>query len=270
MHGDSTFHDALADLNGAGWIDDVLYEVKSGKEATVFCCRAGVRAAEVLRSSSRAGRGTSSSMSNESGERFVAAKVHRDLQSRRFKNDAIYQTGRVHLAREGRAKRASDNKSAFGRQVQYAMWIEHEWESLNLLSQAGLDVPTPIARTDRTVLMSYAGDADRAAPNLLEADVPRTGAPHVFARIMDNVEAMLDLDRVHGDLSPYNILWWNDRPMIIDFPQAVDPRLNPAARTLLERDVTNVCEWARKRDVACDAGRISRALWRRFVLGEIG
>ncbi len=54
---------------GDGSITDVLYVVRSGKEATVYCCR------------------------DAEGE-LVAAKVYRPLERRNFHNDAIYQTGR--------------------------------------------------------------------------------------------------------------------------------------------------------------------------------
>lgn len=301
MHGDSTFHEALSDLFDGGWIDEVLYEVRSGKEATVFCCRAGARSLERLSEFST----PHSTAPRLSADILLAAKVYRDLESRRFKNDAIYQTGRVHLAREGRIKRAADNKSHFGRQVQYGMWIEHEWETLRVLHEAGLPVPAPIARGERSILMTYLGDADGPAPALAEIDLPRDQAWDTFDHLLDAVFAMLSLDRVHGDLSAYNILWWptgrevdadaaevgerghsvragawgKDRAMraiIIDFPQAIDPRLNPAARTLLARDVANLCRWAAKQGVpaaACDgaaAERITRTMWGRFRVGEVG
>ena len=48
---------------------------------------------------------------------------------------------------------------------------------------------------------------------------------------------------MHGDLSEYNILYWNDTPYIIDFPQSIDIRTNPYVRDLLERDVRNVCTY---------------------------
>ncbi|MCL4212194.1 MAG: hypothetical protein KJZ68_16205, partial [Phycisphaerales bacterium] len=370
MHGDSTFHEALSDLFDGGWIDEVLYEVRSGKEATVFCCRAGARSLERLSEFST----PHSTAPRLSADILLAAKVYRDLESRRFKNDAIYQTGRVHLAREGRVKRAADNKSHFGRQVQYGMWIEHEWETLRVLHEAGLPVPAPIARGERAILMTYLGDADGPAPALAEIDLPRDQAWDTFDHLLDAVFAMLSLDRVHGDLSAYNILWWPTggaesakgaggagergravragevdprsergrsvragevdprsergrsgragevgagktkagiseqlplppgegrgegvprpettlmrhsidarqdcsevplahRATIIDFPQAIDPRLNPAARTLLARDVANLCRWAAKQGVpaaACDgaaAERITRTMWGRF------
>jgi RIO kinase 1 len=240
--------DALASFIDEGWISEVLFEVKSGKEATVYCCASGDRSSPAL----------------------LAAKVYRPLESRRFKNDAIYQTGRMHLAREGRAKRAAESKSSFGRKVQYATWLDNEWETMNLLFDAGADIPRPIARGERAILMSYFGSEHEPARKLNDVELDREDASLIVDRLLFNVELMLDFDRVHGDLSPFNILHWEGHAIIIDFPQAIDPRLNPAALPLLTRDIANICDWARKRGVHRDADRITKSLWSRFVLGEIG
>lgn len=240
--------EALSGFFDDGLISAVLHEVKSGKEATVCCCRGGAAAHAPL----------------------LAAKVYRPIESRRFKNDAVYQAGRMHLAREGRVKRAAKAGSAFGREVQYATWLDHEWQTMLRLSEAGIDTPRPFARGERAVLMEYLGDERTAAPNLNEADLDRAATETVTDRLLMNIERMLDLHCVHGDLSPFNILHWNDAAFIIDFPQAVDPRLNPAARMLLARDVENVCRWAQKRGVARNADAVTRRLWSRFTLGELG
>jgi RIO kinase 1 len=245
---------ALESFFDEGWVREVLFEVKSGKEATVYCCRAGERACALA-------PGESS---------LIAAKIYRPLESRRFKNDAMYQTGRMHLARESRYKRAAENKSEFGRKVQYATWLENEWETMQLLYAAGADVPQPLARNDRTILMTYAGDERSAAPKLADADLARNEVVVVTDRLLWNVGLMLDCDRVHGDLSPFNILHWQGRAIIIDFPQAIDPRLNTAALPLLSRDVEKICRWAAKHGDQREADRITQDLWQRFTLGEIG
>ena len=143
---DSYHTSALESFADEGWISEILYEVKSGKEATVFCCRGGTLAPAPL----------------------VAAKVYRPIETRGFKNDAMYVGGRLHMAREGRAKRAVQIKSAFGRRVQYGTWIEREWEVLRALDEAGVSVPRPLARGDRAILMEFLGDETRAATPLHE------------------------------------------------------------------------------------------------------
>jgi RIO kinase 1 len=91
----------------------------------------------------------------------------------------------------------------------------------------------------------------------------------VFRAVMRNIEAMLANGRIHSDLSAYNILYWQGEIRIIDFPQAVDPRVNPHARALLLRDVGNMCRWSGKQGFHQDANRLADALWRRFMRGEL-
>ena len=61
---------------------------------------------------------------------------------------------------------------------------------------------------------------------------------------------------VHADLSAHNILWWEDRPWIIDLPQAVDLAVNVDAFDFLIRDLRNVGAWFTRRGVAFDAEAI--------------
>jgi RIO kinase 1 len=44
---------------------------------------------------------------------------------------------------------------------------------------------------------------------------------------------------VHGDLSEYNIMMWNGKPVIFDMAQAV-PTSHPMAEFFLRRDIANV------------------------------
>ena len=57
---------------------------------------------------------------------------------------------------------------------------------------------------------------------------------------------------VHADLSAYNLLWWEERLVVIDLPQAVEFTTNTDAFDLLHRDVANVGEWFGRRGVDVD------------------
>src|SRR4051794_17237749 len=84
-------------------ITEVLEVVKGGKEATVFRCRAAP--------STRAN--------------YFAAKVYRPMERRNFRNDAIYQQGRVIVNRRTRV--AFEKGTAFGREVQQGRWVGTEF-----------------------------------------------------------------------------------------------------------------------------------------------
>jgi RIO kinase 1 len=72
---------------------------------------------------------------------------------------------------------------------------------------------------------------------------------------------------VHGDLSPFNVLYWRGGVKIIDFPQAVDARFNPNAFFLLRRDLENVCHYFERFGVAADPDRLAGQLWAWFLHG---
>ncbi|MEX2247871.1 MAG: RIO1 family regulatory kinase/ATPase [Dehalococcoidia bacterium] len=232
---------ALEEFAARGLIDDVIGVVKSGKEATVYACRAG--------------------------DRLLAAKVYRSEQVRRFHNNAVYTQGR--LGRRNRYARAIEQRSRAGREFAFSAWVSAEYETLSVLHRAGVGVPTPLAQSGPVILMEYIGDEDSPAPPLSSVRLDDQEAREVFERLMQDIELMLACDRVHGDLSPFNVLYDGERAVIIDFPQAVDPRSNHSALELLERDIDRICAYFERLGVAADARRLSRDLWGRFLRSEL-
>jgi RIO kinase 1 len=211
--------------------------VKSGKEATVYCCRAHPSV----------------------GKELLAAKVYCPRRQRSFKNDAVYQQGRTTL--DSRLDRAMHNKSKKGREVQFGMWIGHEFGTLSRLHAAGADVPKPYASAESALLMDYCGEWGQAAPQLYNVELSPEEAPALFQQMLRNLAICLDCDRVHGDLSAYNILYWQGRLCLIDFPQAVDPLDNQNAFGLFARDVANVCEYFALYDIPSEPLHLARTLW---------
>lgn len=88
--------------------------------------------------------------------------------------------------------------------------------------------------------MELLGDHETVAPRLIDVELMEKEAPSVFKSLMESVEVFWNLGVVHGDLSAYNILWWNSKPYVIDFPQSIDVRTHPNAREILERDLQNL------------------------------
>jgi RIO kinase 1 len=240
---DETLLDAFI---GDGSISDVLYVVRSGKEATVYCCRGAA----------------------SSGGGLVAAKVYRPLERRNFHNDSIYQKGRD-AAFSRRDKLALAKKTRHGRDVQYGSWINAEFQTMRTLYDAGADVPEVFAHSSGAILMEYFGDEENAAPMLFRAALNRDEAEEILRKIIGNVKLWLANHLVHGDLSPYNLLYWEGRIVAIDFPQAVDPRVNPSARSLLGRDLENVCGYFSRYGFRADANRIATGLWADYQDGRL-
>jgi RIO kinase 1 len=239
--------EALETCVDEGLIDEIHWVVKSGKEATVYLCEAAIDGEASL----------------------IAAKVFRSTQVRGFANDAAYRSGRMRGSEHRREARAISGKTRAGREMVFNSWVSDEYATLRLLHAHGADVPAPIAQRGNIVLMEYIGDDDEAAPTLAQARLTATEAEPLLARLLWNVELMLSLDRVHGDLSPFNVLYWDGRPRIIDFPQAVDARFNPNASELLDRDVDRICAFFARLGVPNDAHRIARRLWEGFRRAEL-
>jgi RIO kinase 1 len=232
-----TLEDALEPFVEDGLLAEVLYPIKSGKEATVYCCRAGPRVAADL----------------------VAAKVYKPRAFRAFRDDSAYREGRVIVNQ--RDKRAAAKKTDFGGKVQSELWQNQEWSILKLLHAAGADVPRPIAHSSGAMLLEFIGDADGAAPVLKNVDLARPDAPAVFDRLLDNVQLWLAYNVIHGDLSPYNVLYYAGEAVVIDFPQACDPRFNSNAFRLLLRDIENLARYFSRFGVECNPFDLAERYW---------
>lgn len=241
--------DSLGPFYEAQWIDDVLRLVQGGKEATVYQCaaHATVEPAE-----------------------YIAAKVYRPRQFRQLKKDHIYREGRVNLDSEGRnvtnhgMLHAMAKRTDYGLELLHTSWIEHEFNTLNILHQAGADVPLPLASGYNTILMGFMGDAAVSAPTLNTIHLGRDEAHALFRRVVRNIELMLANQRVHGDLSAYNILYWEGRIALIDFPQAINPHENPNAYLIFQRDVRRICEYFAAQGLRTRPGRLAASLWTAY------
>ena len=78
---------------------------------------------------------------------------------------------------------------------------------------------------------------------------------------MDDIALCLANDRIHGDLSEYNILYWRGTLSIIDFAQAVDPHQNPEVYPLLLRDIERVCTYFARYGIDADADALASEIW---------
>jgi RIO kinase 1 len=194
--------------------------------------------------------------------------VYRSRQVRQFANAAAYGEGRTRGVTR-RDALAMTKKSRVGQEMSFTRWVSEEYQTLQVLHAAGVAVPEPIAMSDSVIIMEYIGDEDAPAAPLASVRIDREEAARVFGVLMRNIEMMLACDRVHGDLSAYNVLYRDGEVRIIDFPQAVDARFNSNALDLLGRDVSNICQHFGRLGVASDAQRITRSLWGRFLRSEL-
>jgi len=199
---------------------------------------------------------------------LVAAKVYRPRMLRNLKNDNLYRAGRTDIDSDGREivghneVHAMVTRTAYGESLRHQSWIAHEFQTLKALSVAGADVPRPYEMAQNAILMDYVGDETLAAPTLNSVDLEPGEAQVLFDRVLCNIDLMLANERIHGDLSAYNILYWEGDITLIDFPQVVPPEGNPMAWRIFERDVTRICEYFDGQGLgSLEPRRLATELW---------
>ena len=199
-----------------GVVDEVLSQLMSGKEATVYVVRCG--------------------------DEIRCAKVYKEAAKRSFKQAVQYQEGRK--SKNSRRQRAMEKGSKFGRKQQEESWHNAEVDALYRLAEAGVRVPTPYGCFDGVLLMELVTyDDGDVAPRLNDVSMTHEQALEDHLTIMNDVKRMLVAGLVHGDLSEFNVLVDDYGPVIIDLPQAVDAAANNHAKSMLERDVNNMTEY---------------------------
>jgi RIO kinase 1 len=178
------------------------------------------------------------------GEGFVAVKIYK-LETAKFTK--MYSYIRV----DPRYPQIKNNQ----RQVIFS-WTEREFRNLVLARHAHVTVPMPIAHKDNVLVMEYIGH-ELPAP-LLKASPPDD--PEAFcAATLSEILRLAASGMVHGDLSEFNILNLDERPVLIDFSHGVTLKA-PNSRELLQRDVENVCRYFASLGVDTDKEAVLKQL----------
>jgi len=225
-----------------GLVDEVISQLMSGKEATVYVVRCG---AEIR-----------------------CAKVYKEIHKRSFKKAVEYQEGRK--VRNSRRARAMEKGSKFGRNQQEEAWQNAEVDALYRLANAGVRVPKPYGCFDGVLLMELiTNDEGHVAPRLNDVSMTTELALEDHAVVMKYVMRMLCAGVVHGDLSEFNVLVDDYGPVIIDLPQAVDAAGNNNAKKMLERDVNNMTAYYGQYAPELLSSKYAKEIWALFEDGEL-
>jgi len=232
----------LLPLYEDGLIDEVLYQLMSGKEATVYVVR--------------------------SGEETRCAKVYKEAAQRSFKQAAKYQEGR--REKNSRRARAMEKGSKFGRKQMEESWQNAEVDALYRVARAGVRVPRPYGCFDGVLLMELVTDSEgEVAPRLGEVEMSAQQAREDHALMMHYIQLMLCAGLVHGDLSEFNVLVDENGPVIIDLPQAVDAAANNNAREMFDRDVNKITSYYALFAPELQQTRYAKEMWALYQEGEL-
>ncbi len=205
--------ESLQTLIEYGIIEEVIRPLMSGKEAQVFIVVAG-------------------------GEECVA-KVYKEAMNRTFKHRSDYTEGR--RTRNTRDQRAMSKRTQHGKKKDEDAWRSTEVDMIYRLRDAGVRVPEPMNFVEGVLVMELVKDADgEAAPRLGDLNFSPAEAKAVYDQLIREVVRMLSAGVIHGDMSEFNVLMAGDGPVVIDFPQSIDPTHNPNGEKILLRDVENL------------------------------
>ena len=222
----------LEDLRARGVINELISIVKTGKEASVFLGKNDVS--------------------------FLAVKIYTDLRVRSFRKDDVYRQGR--FAGNMRTRKAIDQGSEFGLDAHQILWVNEEFRQMKYLYDKGIPVPKPEANSGLVIVMQLIGNEDNAAERLSDLDLGNQEAMEAFEQSLTILRNLTAAGRVHGDFSSYNILWHEEKAILIDFPQVTEIKSNPHAKDLLRRDVTSIFKSFKKYKLNKDEGKIFRQL----------
>ena len=138
-------------------------------------------------------------------------------------------------------------------------WVQREYRNLLKAREANVSVPTPFTFSNNVLVLELIGDDGMIAPKLKDA-VPKN-PKEFFDKIIINMKKLHKANLVHADLSAFNILNHNERPVFIDFSQCTTLE-SPRALEYLERDIRNVCNFFKKIDLNVDEAKVKEQIVR--------
>ena len=157
------------------------------------------------------------------GEDRVIVKIYRTM-------NANFNKMHEYLTHDQRYQHVKRQK----RKIIFA-WVQREYANL-FLAREVITVPTPYTFKDNIIIMEFIGDDDPAP--MLKDKKPKD--PQAFYdSCRESLDKLREAGLVHGDISAFNILNFNDKPVFIDFSQSTTTE-SPRAQELFERDILNL------------------------------
>ncbi|MBW6451341.1 MAG: serine protein kinase RIO [DPANN group archaeon] len=120
-------------------------------------------------------------------------------------------------------------------------WCQKEMRNLEKAHSVGLSVPKTRCVRNNVLIMDMIEDGGQIANQLSKTILED---PTVFFNEVKEMMRILfkDADLVHADLSQYNILVRDEKPVFIDMGQSV-LKNHPQVKTFLKRDVKNIVKY---------------------------
>lgn len=201
----------LSKFYNKGIIEKVDFVIARGKEAEVYVADPG-------------------ESEKVEGEKFIALKFFR-VETSSFYNMKAYIEGDPRFGRLHSGKAAIVN-----------VWCRKEFGNLAMAYRAGVSVPKPFMCNGSILAMEFIGDPETGVPSPKLKDIVLEEPQNMFNAVIKQAKMLYKANLVHADLSEYNILVKDSKPVLIDIGQGVVLR-HPNANEFIKRDIHNVCHY---------------------------
>ncbi|WCJ36258.1 Serine/threonine-protein kinase Rio1 [Euphorbia peplus] len=129
-------------------------------------------------------------------------------------------------------------------------WAEKEMRNLMRLKAAGIRCPTTYLLRLHVLVMEFIGKDGYAAPRLKDAALSLDRLREGYLEMIIAMRTLYQKCKlVHGDLSEYNILYFEGHLYIIDVSQSVDLD-HPSSLDFLREDCLHVSDYFKRHGVA--------------------
>ncbi len=222
---------SVLELKSRGCLKALKGVVSTGKEARVYWAK-------------------------DPGGRDLAVKIYLTLTSEFRRSMIKYLAG---------DPRFEEYKGLSPKKLIY-LWARKEFSNLKRMYEAGIRVPEPKCLEKNVLVMEFIGFDGKRAPLLKEAyesgELSLEDLTRIYREVIDMIEQIYRKARlVHGDLSEYNIMIFEEKPVIIDVSQAVSIS-HPNAYNFLEQDIRNITRFFAKAGVDVeDPGKIMEEIF---------
>ncbi|GJQ12036.1 hypothetical protein GpartN1_g3827.t1 [Galdieria partita] len=217
-----------------GILDNIYGCVSTGKEANVYSSIAGCNFLEKLELPATLRHLVYEQACNNN---VLALKIFKTV-ALSFRDRDRYIDGDIRF-RKGYRKGSTRDM--------VILWSEKEFRNLRRLAKVGLPVPFPYHLKKNVIIMEFIGRNHQTAPLLKDVVLPSNEWLQLYLQVCRIMRVMYrDANLVHGDLSEYNLMYYEGKLFVIDVSQAVEND-HPSMGYFLYRDCKNVCIFFKSR-----------------------
>lgn len=211
---------ALHFLSHNNYFDEITHTLDVGKESNVF-------------------------LAEKEGSPVILVKIYR-LENANFNKMLQY------IGSDPRFPSIKPNK----RDIIFA-WVQREYRNLLVARQAGVRVPTVYINKAHILVEEFIGDELKPAPQLKNTVFEtEEEVQNCFDDIVEQMRLLYHKAKlVHGDLSDFNILYHEEKPVLIDFSQATSVE-DYHANEYLQRDCKNISRFFNKFGMEIDENEL--------------